>query len=89
MQDSNLLFYDQKASQAPPDTKPTGWVFDPDLKGLSFAMLLCFLNTFYDNSPTIHSKKMHKNLASDVNGWEGRMLTRLVWQHCVRMLYCW
>ena len=34
MQDSNLLFYDQKASQAPPDTKPTGWVFDPDLKGL-------------------------------------------------------
>lgn len=46
MQDSNLLFYDQKASQAPPDTKPTGWVFDPDLKGLSFAMLLCFFKHF-------------------------------------------
>ena len=46
MQDSNLLFYDQKASQAPPDTRPTGWVFDPDLKRLSFAMLLCFFKHF-------------------------------------------
>lgn len=40
IQDSNLLFYDQRSSQTPPETKPTGWVYCYEL--LPFILLLFY-----------------------------------------------